>query len=145
MTLHPECQVQAQEEIDAVIGSERLPTFEDRSSLPYVESLLQESLRYVFHFPASSNDMAHVIPQLELCRSTGSVKFVILQRQMVRLIIIGVPHSSMEDDVYNGMFIPKDSIIIANTRYEGKSLCHSSPTTLISDVQSHDSGRARLF
>ncbi|KDR72308.1 hypothetical protein GALMADRAFT_102042 [Galerina marginata CBS 339.88] len=28
----------------------------------------------------------------------------------------GVPHRSMEDDVYNGMFIPKGSIIVANTR-----------------------------
>jgi len=28
----------------------------------------------------------------------------------------GIPHRSMEDDVYNGMFIPKGSIIVANTR-----------------------------
>ncbi|TFK33336.1 cytochrome P450 [Crucibulum laeve] len=29
---------------------------------------------------------------------------------------IGIPHRSMEDDIYNGMLIPKGSIVIANTR-----------------------------
>ncbi|KDR72342.1 hypothetical protein GALMADRAFT_769658 [Galerina marginata CBS 339.88] len=33
-----------------------------------------------------------------------------------KLTLAGVPHRSMEDDVYNGMFIPKGSIIVANTR-----------------------------
>jgi hypothetical protein len=46
MVLHPECQVKAQEEINAVIGSERLPEFSDRNSLPYLECVLQETLRY---------------------------------------------------------------------------------------------------
>jgi hypothetical protein len=31
---------------------------------------------------------------------------------------IGIPHKSIEDDVYDGMFIPKDSTIIFNLRYE---------------------------
>jgi hypothetical protein len=52
MVLYPECQVRAQKEIEAVIGTERLPTFDDRSSLPYVESVLQETLRCV---PVSLN------------------------------------------------------------------------------------------
>ena len=29
---------------------------------------------------------------------------------------VGVAHSVMEDDVYNGMFIPKGATIIANSR-----------------------------
>jgi len=45
MVLNPECQLRAQEEIDVVIGSERLPEFDDRSSLPYIECVLQETLR----------------------------------------------------------------------------------------------------
>ena len=32
---HPEVLAKAQREIDAVVGSDRLPTFEDRDSLPY--------------------------------------------------------------------------------------------------------------
>ncbi|KAG6863716.1 hypothetical protein C0991_003732, partial [Blastosporella zonata] len=45
LLLHPECQAKAQEEIDSVIDSQRLPDFDDRKHLPYVECLLQEILR----------------------------------------------------------------------------------------------------
>lgn len=30
---------------------------------------------------------------------------------------VGLPHRSMEDDDYNGMFIPKGTLVIPNTRY----------------------------
>ncbi|KAF9469506.1 cytochrome P450 [Collybia nuda] len=80
MVFNPECQARAQKEIDTVIGSGRLPGFEDRESLPYVECLVQETLRWNSPVP------------------------------------LGIPHYSLEDDVYNGMFIPKGSIVIANTR-----------------------------
>jgi len=46
MTLHPETQRQAQEEIDRVIGSERLPTFDDRAQLPFLECILREIYRW---------------------------------------------------------------------------------------------------
>ncbi|KAG8722199.1 hypothetical protein FRC09_006639 [Ceratobasidium sp. 395] len=45
MILFPKTQQLAQAEIDAVIGSERLPEMEDRPRLPYVERLVQEVLR----------------------------------------------------------------------------------------------------
>lgn len=32
---------------------------------------------------------------------------------------MGVPHRSLEDDIYNGMFIPAGSIIFANIRGMG--------------------------
>ncbi|KIJ19363.1 hypothetical protein PAXINDRAFT_166569 [Paxillus involutus ATCC 200175] len=46
MMLHPEVQVRTQAEIDSVVGTERLPDFEDRPALPYVDALLRETLRY---------------------------------------------------------------------------------------------------
>jgi Cytochrome P450 len=46
MTLFPDKQRRAQEEIDTVIGPSQLPEFSDRESLPYVECLMQEVLRY---------------------------------------------------------------------------------------------------
>ncbi|KAF8837462.1 cytochrome P450 [Paxillus ammoniavirescens] len=46
MVLHPQVQANAQQEIDSVVGSERLPNFADRSSLPYVEAVLRETLRW---------------------------------------------------------------------------------------------------
>lgn len=35
MIKHPEALAKAQKEIDSVVGSDRLPTFADRASLPY--------------------------------------------------------------------------------------------------------------
>ncbi|KAG5735110.1 O-methylsterigmatocystin oxidoreductase, partial [Termitomyces sp. T112] len=80
MVLHPECQKRAQQEIDSVVGPGRLPEFSDRESLPYVDCILQETLRW-----------NPVVPS-------------------------GIPHRSLEDDIYRGMFIPKGSLVIGNTR-----------------------------
>ena len=49
MVLYPEAKKRAQEEIEAVIGNERLPTMDDKTSLPYTECLLKEIYRYVSH------------------------------------------------------------------------------------------------
>ncbi|KAI1348904.1 cytochrome protein [Xylaria sp. FL0043] len=46
MTLFPNVQRRAQEEIDRVVGVNRLPTFGDRESLPYVEAVLTEAWRW---------------------------------------------------------------------------------------------------
>lgn len=46
MIIHPEIQKKGQAEIDAVIGTDRLPAITDRSSLPYVRSILTEVLRW---------------------------------------------------------------------------------------------------
>ncbi|KAF7352084.1 Cytochrome P450 [Mycena venus] len=45
MILHPECQERAQKEIDSVVGDTRLPEFSDRGDLPFMEGILQETLR----------------------------------------------------------------------------------------------------
>jgi len=46
MTLFPHVAKKAQEEIDAVVGTDRLPTFDDREHLPYIDALLKEVLRW---------------------------------------------------------------------------------------------------
>ncbi|KAJ7803147.1 cytochrome P450 [Mycena olivaceomarginata] len=46
MVLHPEVLAKAQKEIDTVVGRDRLPTFSDRASLPFVEALLSETYRW---------------------------------------------------------------------------------------------------
>ncbi|OAX35253.1 cytochrome P450 [Rhizopogon vinicolor AM-OR11-026] len=78
MTLFPDVQKKAQAEIDAVVGPDRLPSFADRDSLPYVEALTKEVLRW-----------NAVVPT-------------------------GVPHRVMEDDIHDGYYIPKGSLIIPN-------------------------------
>lgn len=78
MMEHPEVAEKAQKEIDAVVGDERLPKFEDRHLLPYVEAVFDETLRWAASAP------------------------------------LGLPHRSRESDIYNGMLIPKGSLILAN-------------------------------
>ncbi|GBE89573.1 hypothetical protein SCP_1602360 [Sparassis crispa] len=78
MLLFPEVQCKAQAEIDRVIGPGRLPDFSDREALPFVECILQETVRW-----------HPVAPQ-------------------------GIAHRTVDDDIYNGMFIPKGSVIIPN-------------------------------
>jgi cytochrome P450 len=51
LTLHPEVQKRAQAQIDSVISRDRLPTFEDRSRLPYVEAICKELLRWQINLP----------------------------------------------------------------------------------------------
>ncbi|CAE6500431.1 unnamed protein product [Rhizoctonia solani] len=46
MVRHPEVQARAQEEIDRVTSSERLPKLSDRDSMPYVRCIIQEVLRW---------------------------------------------------------------------------------------------------
>ncbi|KAF5357265.1 hypothetical protein D9757_013007 [Collybiopsis confluens] len=78
MVAHPNVQRKAQEELDRVVGRDRLPNLEDRPSLPYIEAIIKEVLRW------------HPVTPC------------------------GVPHTSTEDDEYEGMFIPKGTSIILN-------------------------------
>ncbi|KAF8628642.1 hypothetical protein AX15_003774 [Amanita polypyramis BW_CC] len=78
MACNPSAQKKAQDEMDKIVGTGRLPNFEDRASLPYVEALLRETLRWRVVTP------------------------------------IAIPHTSVEDDTYNGFHFPKGSILMAN-------------------------------
>ncbi|KAI0264146.1 cytochrome P450 [Gloeopeniophorella convolvens] len=78
MILHPDVQVKAQAELDSVVGRDRLPTFEDRPRLPYIDALCREVLRWKVVTP------------------------------------LAVPHATTEDNVYEGFFIPKGVMILAN-------------------------------
>jgi cytochrome P450 len=57
MVLYPEALAKAQEEIATVVGNSRLPTFADRSSLPYVECIMSECLRWAVPVPLSETDI----------------------------------------------------------------------------------------
>ncbi|KAF8607191.1 cytochrome P450 [Ceratobasidium sp. AG-I] len=46
MIYNPSVQAAAQEEIERVVGTDRLPTYADRASLPYVEAVYKEVLRW---------------------------------------------------------------------------------------------------
>ena len=59
MTAHPEIQDKAHEELDRVVGKERLPTMEDRENLPYIDAIVKETLRY--HPPTPMGNALHLL------------------------------------------------------------------------------------
>lgn len=99
MILHPELQHKAQEELDRVVGRDRLPTFADRESLPYIEALIREVYR--------------VYPVAPLGERPGMSLSMMVRTNMCA----GVPHVAEEDDIYDGMFISKGTAILANIWY----------------------------
>ncbi|KAF9444505.1 cytochrome P450 [Macrolepiota fuliginosa MF-IS2] len=50
MVMYPEVQKKAQDELDAVLGG-RLPDFNDKASLPYINALVKELLRWHLAIP----------------------------------------------------------------------------------------------
>ncbi|RAL13463.1 cytochrome P450 [Aspergillus homomorphus CBS 101889] len=79
MALFPDVQRKAQAELDSLLGpATRLPTFDDRENLPYINALVKEVFRW---HPVVPLDLSHV---------------------------------SVQDDVYEGYWIPKGASILAN-------------------------------
>lgn len=62
MTLYPRVMKKAQQELDSVVGTSRLPTFADRLSLPYMEALFTELLRW--HTPGPISWSFYLQPRL---------------------------------------------------------------------------------
>ncbi|OQE16233.1 hypothetical protein PENFLA_c028G11077 [Penicillium flavigenum] len=64
MALFPEAQHKAQQELDTVLGSNRLPQFRDRENLPYMDALVKEVLRW---HPVVPMSVAHTSTQDDTC------------------------------------------------------------------------------
>ena len=54
LVLSPQVQKRAQAELDVVVGRDRLPTFDDRPRLPYIEAICRELLRWWVVTPMGS-------------------------------------------------------------------------------------------
>jgi cytochrome P450 len=78
MALNPHVARKAQEELDRVVGGDRLPDLSDQEDLPYISAILKELLRWGCPTP------------------------------------IGVPKRVIEDDTYDGYFIPAGATVIEN-------------------------------
>ncbi|KAI0544305.1 cytochrome P450 [Xylaria curta] len=64
MVLYPEVQKRAQEEIDRIIGNNRLPTTADRDSLPYINAVVKETLRW---HPVAPMGLPHESTEDDVC------------------------------------------------------------------------------
>ncbi|KAK0309651.1 hypothetical protein LTR82_015140 [Friedmanniomyces endolithicus] len=58
--LFPSVVAKAQRELDSVVGKNRLPTFEDRDDLPYIQAVVKEVLRWR---PVSAGGIPHATTQ----------------------------------------------------------------------------------
>ena len=47
MALFPDVQQKAQHELDRVVGSDRLPEFDDLDNMPYVRATVMEAMRWM--------------------------------------------------------------------------------------------------
>ncbi|KAJ7083473.1 hypothetical protein C8R44DRAFT_652114, partial [Mycena epipterygia] len=51
MALHPDAETKAKHQVDLLLNGSRLPIIEDRASLPYVDALIKETLRWHVALP----------------------------------------------------------------------------------------------
>lgn len=54
MALYPHVFTRLQEEIDCVVGHDRLPSYIDRPHLPYVGAVIKETLRWETILPTGT-------------------------------------------------------------------------------------------
>ncbi|KAJ7291647.1 cytochrome P450 [Mycena rebaudengoi] len=78
MALNPQVQKRAQDEIDKIVGVDRIPTIADMADLPYIRAVMKETLRWHPSVPLS------------------------------------LPRRTAQDDIYNGFFIPKNTMVLPN-------------------------------
>lgn len=94
MVTHPDVQEKAQQEIDEVVGRGRLPAFADFKHLHYTQAIVKEVLRWRY-----------------------DTYFFLLRSHLIfqsPAAPISVPHALIEDDWYEGYFLPKGSMVIPN-------------------------------
>ena len=79
-----------------MIGRDNWPSAEDEQRLPYIRAIIKE--------------VRHERYRLYLL--TGRLSLQVLRAHSP--FWFGVPHFSTEDFVYNGMYIPKDTVVLLN-------------------------------
>jgi len=108
ITSHDDVQRKIQEEIDLVIGRERLPSSADQSNMPYTSAVIYETLRF--------SD----------------------------IISLGLFHATRNDVEFEGLFIPKDSIVVAFLGHSHRSRQYwSKPEEFYPEHFLDDNGQLR--
>ncbi len=96
MTLYPDVQKRAQDEIARVVGKDRLPNIDDQDKLVYVGALIKEVLRFAPVAPLGTSSRIHYPTYCYNFEHSG------------------LAHRAMEEDVYMGYRIPQDATVITN-------------------------------
>ena len=102
--MYPEVLRKAQAEIDAVVGINRLPDFNDRPYLPYVNAIIKETMRWKLVVPLGKRFFNVLLPLF---------------------IMAGFAHMATEDDEYDGYFIPKGTAVMGAS-WQAFHLCEKT-------------------
>ena len=68
MILYPDVQAKIRKEIDSVVGTDRLPEFEDEGGLPYLSAALKELMRYESRLHSGALPLTLCLPDGDQCQ-----------------------------------------------------------------------------
>lgn len=98
MISNPAALAKAQEEIDSICGTERSPDMRDLDKLPYLTACMNE-----------------VRSNVEPVNLQFFINASVYQTLRWRPVAPGgIPHMLVQDDYYEGYFLPKGTIVFAN-------------------------------
>ena len=97
----PESLKKIQAELDNVVGRDRMPTFDDERSLPYLVAYIKEVTRCVLSY-------LNMLPAL-----TPMIK----HSRWRPVAPLGIPHATTKADMYDGYDIPKGATVYSNIEY----------------------------
>lgn len=66
LVLYPQVQRRAQAELDAIVGRDRLPSFDDRQRLPYTEAFCKELMRWQMVTPMGMIRFSQRVPSIRM-------------------------------------------------------------------------------
>lgn len=117
MVLHPNVQQHAQRELDRVIGRSRSPTFADMPELPYLRAIVKEvRLSFPLLTPLSISPL-HSTGFKVAARNTFGCATHCDRGLFPIFCLPGMGYTycaSIQDDWYEGYFIPKGTACIPN-------------------------------
>jgi len=95
MALRPDVMRRVQVELDAVVGKDRMPTFQDQDRLPYLSAVIKEVIRW------------HTTILLAMPHQCTKVS-----HESNHTLHVGL--TSSKDEWYRGYLIPKGCIVLPN-------------------------------
>ncbi|KAK0469876.1 cytochrome P450 [Desarmillaria tabescens] len=95
----PEAQRKAQEEMNKVVGDQRLPTLDDFADLPYIQAIIKEVC----------------LPSKLPTGRFPHVPFLWQTHRFRPVAPVAIPHGMLAAEEYRGYMIPKGATIFVNT------------------------------
>jgi cytochrome P450 len=95
MISNPAALAKAQEELDSLCGTERSPNLDDLDKLSYLRACMNEVRKNVYIYRYSTNNWTQTLRWRPVAPG-------------------GIPHLLMEDDYYEGYYLPRGTIVFAN-------------------------------